>query len=248
MPLDPLSTGLAIASLIVAIATLLVGTVISVVLYALGRRLDFRSKMRRWDDLHTTVNSLFIERRDELHDVILMNAKRYEKDYDGGNNANRHGYIMSKGELLGPRHNGVELICDTVATWTNSNGRRTLRRPRPWAKNRTRAENVYEVGFVPFEYIDHINLHGDEYRAEVIFYVKHNGPGKSPYRSFTYVEGRGKHIGPSGRLYFDPVHELGEWRPNRLTAWLRFQRTRVIHRRMDRASRKHMKDLGPPAR
>jgi len=44
------------------------------------------------------------------------------------------------------------------------------------------------------------------------------------YRSYTYVEGNGRHIGPSGRLYFDPVHELGELRLNRLRAWFVFQR------------------------
>lgn len=177
---DPLSTGLAIASLAVAVATLVLGTAVSIVLYGLGRRLDFRSRMKRWDELRNIINSLFVERRSELHDVILMNSKRYEKDYDGGNDTNRHGSIMGKGELLGPRHNGVELICGVRESWTDAKGRRTLRKPGKRTVGTTKAKNVYEVGFVPFEYVEHINLHGDEYRAEVIFYVRYAGPGKSP--------------------------------------------------------------------
>lgn len=218
----------AVSSLVVEIATFALGAVISVVLYRLGRRLDFRSRMRRWDELRDTVNTLFIERRSELHDVILMNSKRYEKDYEGGNDANRHGYIMGKGELLGPRHNGVELICKVLETWTDSSGRRTLRKPGKKSEGWTKARNVFEVGLVPWEYIEHINLHGDEYRAEVIFYVRYKGPGKSPYRSYTYVEGEGHHIGPTGRIYFDLADELGEHRPNRLLAWVKFQRTRRV--------------------
>lgn len=236
MPADPTSTAIAIASLAVSIATLFVGSVVSVVLYALGRRLDLRSRLRRWDDLRATINSLLIERRNELHDVILVNSMRYEKDYDGGNNTNRHGSIMSKGELLGPRHNGVELICGVRDTWVTANGARVL--GNSGAKGLTRAVNVYVVGFVPFEYVEHINLYGDEYRSEVIFYVRYGGPGKSPYSSYSYVEGEGRHIGPSGRMYFDPVLELGEHRPNRLVAWAKFQRGRMMYRHLDRASKR----------
>lgn len=233
MASDPLALG----SLFFSILTFAMGTAVSIVLYRLGRTLDFRSRMRRADELASTLNTLFAEVQTELHDVIVINAKRYERDYDGGNDANRHGYVMTKGELLGPRHNGVELICRVVETWTDRAGKRTARKPRRLVGAWTKSENVYEVGLVPWEYIEHINLHGDEYRNEVLIYAQFRGPGKSPYRSYRYAEGDGRRIGPSGRLYFDPVDELGEIRPNRVKAWFKFQRARLHDRAMRRTIR-----------
>lgn len=231
MSSDSVSHEIAIWSLTIGIVTLLVGTAVSIGLYALGRRLDFRSRMRRWDELRSTTNTLFVEHRSELRDVILMNARRYEKDYNGGNDTNRHGSVIGKAELLGTRNNGIEVICNVVPTWVGSNGRRTLR------KTAKPAGNAYEVGFVPFDYIEHINLSGDEYRAEPIFYVRYKGPGKAPYSSYTYQEGEGRHIGPSGRLYFDQITELGERRPGRLPAWVRFNLGRIRGAVIDRRTR-----------
>jgi len=239
---------LAVWSLVVSILTFLLGTVVSVVLYRLGRRLDFRSRMRRAEELRGRVGDVFAKQRGELPEVLIVNAKRYEKDYDGGNNANRYGFIMTKGEMLGARHNGVEFITrerdSVLETWIDRRGRRTLRQPRNEAQGWTRASNVMKVGLVPWEYIEHINLAGDDYHAGVIFYVKYKGPGKSPYRSYTFVEGDARSFGPSGRLYFDPVDELGQEQPNRLVALARYQQDRRAHEAMDRAARKKWKGLG----
>lgn len=179
-PSPPSVDPLAIWSLVLSVLTFLLGTGVSIMIYRLGRRLDFRSRKRHADELAITLNTLFITRQEGLHNVILINSKRYERDYDGGNNANRHGYIMSKGELLGPRHNGVELICGVTKTWIDRNGSRTTQEPRKGSIGWTRAENAYEVGLVPWDYIEHISLHGDEYRNEVLIYVRYKGPGKCP--------------------------------------------------------------------
>lgn len=222
-----MSDVIAMWSLIVAVLTLVVGTVVSIALYRLGRRLDFRSRMRRWDEMRSAIDGLTVG-RSELRDVILMNARRYEKDYDGGNDTNRHGSVMGKGELLGTRHNGAEFVCAVVETWIDSDGKRTFQ------KSGKRGENALQVGFLPFDYIEHINPSGDEYRAEPIFYVKYKGPGKSPYASYTYVGGHGRHIDPSGRLYFDPICELGERRVRRLRGWLNFTVGRVRGAKLER--------------
>lgn len=218
-------------SLVVAILTLAVGTIVSIALYGLGRRLDFRSRMRRWDELRAAIDELTLG-RDDLRDVILMNARRYEKDYNGGNDTNRYGSIMGKGELLGTRHNGAEVVCAVVETWIDPSGKRTFK------KSGKRGENALQVGFVPFDYIEHINPSGDEYRAEPIFYVRYKGPGRSPYASYTYVGGPGRQIDPSGRLHFDPIYELGERRVGRLRGWLKFTAGRIRGAKLERRIKK----------
>lgn len=85
-------------SLVVAIATFALGAVISVVLYKLGRKLDFRSRMHRWDELRATTGALLAEVRGGQtgNEVVLINARRYERDYDGGNSVNRHGDLQAR--------------------------------------------------------------------------------------------------------------------------------------------------------
>jgi hypothetical protein len=236
MPSTDLSDTLAAWSLGVAIATFLLGAALSVGLFLLGKRLDFRSRMRRAEELSQTVSGLVRAGGDELRDVILMNARRYERDYDGGNDTNRHGSVMAKAELLGVRHSGVDLVCDVVQNWFDSRGRRTLKatsRPAP---------NILRVGLVPFEFIEHINIHGDEFRAEPIFYVRYKGPGRSPFLSYRYVLSGPVPFGPADRPHFGPVSELGEEHPNRLTSWIRFTLGRWrggrVERRIERMYRK----------
>lgn len=244
MSSDPLSTPLAIASLVVSLATFVLGALVSVVLYKLGRRVDFRSRMRRWDELRDQTNKLHFLGSDQLRELILMNARRYEDDYNGGNDANRHGFVMGKYELVDARHNGIEVITRVAETWTSLDGTRSLRPRSRKNPELGRSENVFEVGFVPFDFVEHINPSGDEYRGEPIFFVKHKGPGKSPITTYSYAETRGYRLREEGRLYFHRVPQLGEVRPNRLKALLRYQNTRWTHWRMDRASRRHRKELG----
>lgn len=246
---DPLATPLAVGSLAVSVATFILGTIVSVVIYKLGRRVDFRSRMRRWDELRTQTNQLHLTgQTNDLRELILMNARRYEKDYDGGNDANRHGFVMGKYELVDAKHNGVELITRVAETWVRDDGSLSVRPLSRKSRELGRGANVFEVGFVPFDYIEHINPSGDEYRAEPIFFVKHRGPGKSPVTSYRYVETESYRLRPEGRQYFRRITELGEVRPNRLRAWVRFQKTRWILWRMDRASERKMRELGLPGR
>lgn len=224
---------LEIADLIVAIATLILGTVVSIVIYKLGKGLDFRSRMHRWDELRSATRQLLAD--DQAPEVVLINAKRYEREYDGGNNTNRHGDLQRRAELFDVRHNGIEFITGVEETWLDSNGKRTRR------DTGTRGPNAFLVGFVPFEYVEHINPDGDEYKGAPIFYVRFNGPGKSPYRLFTFHETASTPLRPNGRPYHRHIMELGDLRLGRLRAWLRFwinrPRSYWLNRKIDRMYR-----------
>lgn len=205
-------------SLVVAIATFVLGTVVSIILHTLGRKLDFRSRMRRWDDLRATTGKLLAEVRAGRagDEVVLINARRYERDYDGGNSTNRLGDLQARAEIYDLRHNGIEFWCGVEASWFDDQGRRTLR------ETDTRAPNVLVAGFVPFEYVEHIILSGDEYKGAPIFYVRFRGPGKMPYQLYTFHETASAPIGLTGRRYHAMIRELGEKRVGRFRAWVRF--------------------------
>jgi len=231
-----LMLNLEVWSLAIAVVTLVLGTVVSVVLYVLGRRLDFRSRMHRWDELRATARRLLPEVSDDhVPEVVLINARRYEREYDGGYSTNRHGELQLKAEFFAVRHNGIEFFCEPPrATWLDAGGRRTLR------ETSRRAPNTLTAGFVPFEYVEHINLDGDEYRGKPIFYVRFKGPGKSPYLRYTFHE-----FSPSlGGMSYPPIAELGEIRLNRLAGWFRFwtgrPRRYLLNRRINRMHRERV--------
>jgi hypothetical protein len=138
---------------------------------------------------------------------------------------------------LDVRHNGIEVVCEIVNTWWAPDGQRTL------TETTKAAPNAMMIGFVPFRFIEHINVSGDEYRYSPIYYVAYRGPGKSPYSHFNYVESQGSPLGPSGRLYYASIDDLGELRRGRFVSWIRLQRYRVRSYRFERANRKDKNHL-----
>jgi hypothetical protein len=226
-------------NLVVGILGLVVSTVVTVIVFQLGRRLDFRQRMQRRDLLREHANAVLRDApgTQELREVLIVNAARYERDYDGGNRLTRHGWVQQRAEMLDVRHNGVALVSGVVQTWRTSDGRLTLRRgPRS-------GPNVLEVGFVPFDWVEHIDPAGDEYRYAPIFFVQFRGRGREPFAYRTYVEADGEPLRQGGRTYRLPIDDLGRSRPSWLGGHRRFIREWRQARRMDRAARKHRSPL-----
>lgn len=224
-------------SLVVAIATFVLGAVISIILYMLGRKVDFRSRMRRWDELRSTTGSLLADVRAERtgNEVVLINARRYERDYDGGNSVNRHGDLQTRAEIYDMRHNGIEFWCGIENSWFDEHGRRTLK------ETAEKAPNVLVAGFVPFEYVEHIKLSGDEFKGAPIFYIRFDGPGKSPYRHYTFHETSSTPMGLTGRAFYPEAPDIGEVRVSRIKGWFSFWVNRpkryLLERRISRRVR-----------
>lgn len=103
------------------------------------------------------------------------------------------------------------------------------------------------AGFVPFEYIEHIKLSGDEYKGAPIFYVRFKGPGKSPYQLYTFHETASTPMGLTGRPYYPQIPELGEKRVGRVKGWVQFWLNRpkrfLLERRIDRETKATLERL-----
>lgn len=236
------SDALEAAGLAVSALSLLVGTAITVIVYRLGRRLDFRTRMHTWDELHGVIRGFAAEMHDKglNTDVLLLNADRYEKDYDGSNRFTRHGFVQLGSEYIDVRHNGLLLLAGVVPTWLGPTGRRVLR------ETDQPAGNVLKVGLVPFEWVEHIAPRGNEYKNAPLVYVHFRGRGHIPYASFTYHETNAVPMGARGRPFYPPISELGVDRPTPLQGWLSFWRQLWSDRTQSRINRRLTRQLHPP--
>jgi hypothetical protein len=234
-----LSDKLSVASLIVSAMSLFAGAAVAIIVYRLGRRLDFRSRRQVWDAYRTTILAMAADMHNNglNTDVLLLNADRYESDYDGGNRFTRHGYLQLRTEYIDVRHNGIALLHRAVPTWRDDRGLRSL------DKTAEPAENAMEVGFVPFEYIEHIDADGNEFKNAPLVYVHFRGRGRSPFKSFTYHESTSLPIGLKGRPFYPQIPELGVRRLTVVQGWSSFWRTLRTDKKMERASARMQKQL-----
>jgi hypothetical protein len=191
-----------------ALAIAAMSLVVTIAIFALGRRLTFRQQRERVRELEAKAWEVLKPMRIEglNSKIIVMNVDRYS-GYDGGNALTWRGHAYLSPEFIEIVHGGVEVILRGTESYYDESGRRTLTRTsRP-------AANVIEVGHIPWEWIEDISPDGDEFDGSAIFFVRYQAAGRQPYDFVTYREGRSEPFGPHNRDYYKPIPELGIRRP-----------------------------------
>ena len=165
------------------LAAIIVGGFIAYHIYFLHKSITFRDKIRHAQNIRDVVQEKIYEIQSKglNHEVMLVNIRRYNNDYVGENTKDRHGYVELKAELKSVRYDGVEFFESMPQqSYYDSSKKITLR------KTKNKAYLVYPVGLVPYEWIEHIDMHGDEFRYVPIFFVKFAGKDKYPYKYISY--------------------------------------------------------------
>ena len=217
-------------ALIVAVASLWV----TVAIFQIGRRLSFRERRQRDTELAKKAWEVLgpIRTRGLNSKIIVMNADRYARGYDGSNVLTWRGYAYTGPEIIEINHGGIEVILGGRESYWDDLGRRTL------TPTKATAPNVAETGHIPWEWIEHINPEGNEYDGSAIFFVRHRAPGHCPYDYITYREGRPEPFGPNDRDYYAPLPELGTRRPRFFRDWVRFVKLRLQEGMRERQQRR----------
>lgn len=205
----------------------------TVAIYLLGRRLTFRDRRQRVRELEEKAWEVLgaIRTQNLNSKVIVMNVARYERGYDGSNELTWRGYAYEGHEIIEIVHGGVEVIVKGFETWYDTDGRRTL------TKTARRAPNAVYVGHIPWDWIEDIAPHGDEFDGSPIFFVRHKAPGRRPFNFVTFREGTSVPFGPNDRDYFRPIPELGTRRPSWARDWWEFIKQYRLAQRVKRQQR-----------
>jgi hypothetical protein len=179
---------------VVALISMLVSGFIAYHVYFLSRRLSLRDKLQHKSWIVALVEPLLAQMASgRRRKVELVNARIYPTHYLGENKKTRHGYPYLGAELKAPRFDGIEFFCEVVTLYATSNGELTLRE----ISGATRLpNNGMAVGVIPYDWIEFIDVHGDEFSYRPQFFTRFRGRKKSPYkyiryyrRSDTYHEG-----------------------------------------------------------
>jgi hypothetical protein len=168
----------------IGILGIIVGSFIAYHVYFLSKKIEFKDKLVHKDNIRALVEPILYRiangynRKSEL-----INIKKYENHYPNDNKKNRHGYTYTSGELKALRYDGVEFFCNVREVYNKPDGKLTFNKNCGFPRA---AYNVFDVGLIPYEWIEYIYNEGDEFFSGPRFFVRFKGVGKSPYKYFVH--------------------------------------------------------------
>ncbi|PIR62577.1 MAG: hypothetical protein COU65_02740 [Candidatus Pacebacteria bacterium CG10_big_fil_rev_8_21_14_0_10_42_12] len=164
--------------------------------FFLSKRLSSRERLKQKEAIQKKVNKLFskISALEGSREVYLVNIGRYFNDYPA-NNLKVGGYSHIKAEIKSCRFDGIEFFAEMPrAVYKKTDGHLSFKGTKS-----ERCFDVYPVGLVPYEWIEDIDLTGDEFAYAPLFYCHFKGkiywklwrrwlPYGYPYQSISYYK------------------------------------------------------------
>lgn len=169
----------------------IIGTSITVLLFVLSRQLSKRDRIEHREIIKRKAEKLKLGQ-----EVYLVNTKRYFKDYPLNKEGLLSGYSHIRAEIKATRFNGVEFFCGIKGALEKPSGVLVFNNE---SKNDKQEEiKIFEAGLVPYEWIEYIDLRGDEYGYKPLIFCYFKGkrywkkslkkflPSGYPYRKIIY--------------------------------------------------------------
>jgi hypothetical protein len=168
---------------LIGIVGILVGGFIAYHVYFLSKRLDLKDKLTHKDQIRKRVEPLLYEIRKGISSKCeLINVKKYLTHYPHTNDESRHGYTYFGGELKALRFDGIEFFCGVKELYKTPTNEFSLDKDG----NERLSFNVFEVGVIPYEWIEYVDPRGDEFSYRPQFFARFKGLHKTPYKYLNY--------------------------------------------------------------
>lgn len=172
---------------LVGILSILVGGFIAYHVYFLSQKFKLSEYLTRRDETRERLMVLLDSIGDGRNsDIEIINVNRYKKDYPHNNKFTKKGHTYLKAELKALRFDGVEFFESMpVKAARKDDGTIIFLKEPSCAKN---TFNIWPVGIIPYEWIDYVDVDGDELSYRPQIFVRFKGIRKSPYRYLRYYE------------------------------------------------------------
>lgn len=122
--------------------------------------------MEHKEKIKQKAEGLLSDIRGKNREVYLVNIDRYFKDYPSNKQKRFKGYSHIKAEIKSTRFDGIEFFAEMpFEIYKKKNGKLSQR-----GEGSEKAFVAFPVGIVPYEWIEYVDLEGDEYGCVPLFY------------------------------------------------------------------------------
>lgn len=169
---------------LIGIIGIIVGSFIAYHVYFLSKKINLKDKLVHKENIQKAVEPLLLNIKKGLSSKTeLINTKKYIKYYPHNNKLNKNGYTYLRAELKSIRFDGIEFFCKVSELYKDVNGNFTLKNEN---ESVIESKNVFEVGIIPYEWIEYVDPNGDEFSYRPQFFTSFNGFKNSPYKYIVY--------------------------------------------------------------
>jgi len=171
---------------IVGIIGIVVGGFIAYHVYFLSKKLEVKDRLTHKDEIRKRVEPILEQVRKGIsRKSEIVNVRKYFSHYPKTNERDRHGYTYLGAELKALRFDGIEFFCGIREIYKNYEGKLTIEKIKGAVKENY---NVFEVGVIPYEWIEYVDVGGDEFSYRPQFFTQFNGKNKYPYKYLVYYK------------------------------------------------------------
>ena len=153
---------------LIGILQIIIGGFIAYHVFSLSKQLTNKEKLEHRKRIKKKLEKLKLG-----EEVYLINVKRYFKDYPFNREKIFSGYSHIRAEMNTTRFNGIEFFCGIKEIYKKSDGSLTLN--SKYKKTTQEKIKDFEVGVIPYEWIEYVDLQGDEYGFVPLFFCYFKG-------------------------------------------------------------------------
>lgn len=141
--------------------------------FFLSKKLSSRARLEHKEKIKQKAEELLSEIHSKKFnsEVYIVNINRYFKDYPSNKEKIFEGYSHIKAEIKSTRFDGIQFFCSMpVEVYKKANGKLSFK-----GEDKEKVFNAFPVGIVPYEWVEYIDLCGDEYGYVPLFYCHFKG-------------------------------------------------------------------------
>lgn len=155
----------------VGITGILLGGFIAYHVYFLSKRLSDKDKLKHKEEIKKSADELISNIRNKgiNSKVYLVNIDRYFKDYPNNKEKLFDSYSHIGAEIKATRFDGVEFFTEIVELYKNKKGKLSRDNKGEFFCK------AFVVGVVPYDWIEYVDLDGDEHGFKSLLYCHFKG-------------------------------------------------------------------------
>jgi len=167
----------------IGVIGIFVGVFVAYHVHRLSKQKTFAERFQRRESIQKKVEDLLYKIRNGGNSKVeLINVSKYDKHYPHNNKQSRKGYTYIGAELKGYHYGGVEFFCEVIEGYSLKNDHFSSQKLSPEHKQ----VNLFAAGTIPYEWIESIDVNGDDTTNRPQFYTHFSGIKKYPYKQLRY--------------------------------------------------------------